>query len=244
MQQELIAALPEAEAEAELQANLPQLPTIGAGPLADARSASAAALTAGGGARGGRPGGGGGEGGETTVAVFGVKGTGQKFVYAFDRSISMEGRPLRAAKHQLLYSLESLDSIHQFQILFFNHKVSLFDLTGGQRRVAFADERNKQNAKRYVDGISADGGTDREAALLDALAFQPDVVFFLTDAEDAMSASEVQKIIQRSLRSGTAISVIEFGSGPGHGQENFLVQIARKTGGQYGYVDTNRLGTQ
>ena len=240
--QEFIAALP---ADTESQGKLPQLPSIDGGALADARSASggaltsAGALTRGGGARGGRPGGASGTGGEAKVSVFGVEGTGHKFVYAFDRSASMDGAPLRAAKYQLIYSLEALDSIHQFQILFFNHRLSLFDLTGGQRRIAFADDRNKRMAAKYVEGISADGGTDRELALAKALSFEPDVVFFLSDADDPMPASEVQEIVQLSQRKGTAINVIEFGRGPNPEQDNFLVQIARQTGGQYAYVDTN-----
>ena len=32
------------------------------------------------------------------VSVFGVEGKGNKFVYVFDRSASMEGPPLAAAK--------------------------------------------------------------------------------------------------------------------------------------------------
>lgn len=238
--QNALDSLPEATAAAEIQASLPQLPTIGAGALAERNGAKATDLATGGGARSGRPGGGGG--GEATVAVFGVKGSGHKFVYAFDRSISMDGAPLRAAKEQLLYSLASLDTIHQFQILFFNHKLSVFDLTGGQNRIAFADEKNLRNARAYVEGVSADGGTDREAALLKALAYSPDVIFFLTDADDPMSVGEVQKVIQRARRAGTAISVIEFGRGSDPKRNNFLVQIARETGGQYGYVDTNGLG--
>lgn len=243
--QEFIAALPQAEMGAELPTNLPRLPSIGGGSLADTRNADAGALvdagalTRGGGARRGRPGGGSGAGGEAKVSVFGVEGTGHKFVYAFDRSASMEGAPLRAAKYQLIYSLEALDSTHQFQILFFNHRVSLFDITGGQRRIAFADDRNKRMAAKYVEGISADGGTDREVALAKALSFEPDIVFFLSDADDPMPASEVQKIVQLSQRKGTAVNVIEFGRGPNPEQVNFLVQIAQQTGGQYGYVNTS-----
>jgi hypothetical protein len=183
-------------------------------------------------------------GSPATVSVFGVKGTGHRFVYAFDRSASMEGAPLRAAKYQLIYSLESLDSIHQFQILFFHHRLSLFDITGGQRRIAFADDRNKRLAAEYCEGISASGGTDREAALTKALSFQSDVVFFLTDADDPMSHHEVRKIVELSQRRGTSINVIEFGSGPNPESDNFLTQIARETGGEYGYVDTNHFTKQ
>ena len=96
----------------------------------------------------------------------------------------MEGPPLAAAKRQLIESLRSLESVHQFHIIFFNTRTQSFDITGGGRRIAFATDRNKQLAANFVGGITADGGTDRLVALHEAIAFAPDVIFFLTDADD------------------------------------------------------------
>ena len=154
------------------------------------------------GAAGGRPGSPDGDDRYAKVSVFGVEGKGNKFVYVFDRSSSMEGAPLAAAKRQLLESLESLDSVHQFHIIFFNHRLRMFDVTGGGRRIAFATDRNKKLAANFVGGITADGGTDRFAALKQALAFRPDVIFFLTDADDPMSASEMADLEQVNSRLG------------------------------------------
>ncbi|MEX2091530.1 MAG: hypothetical protein WD971_02575, partial [Pirellulales bacterium] len=112
--------------------------------------------------------------GQTSVRVFGVEGKGTKFVYVFDRSSSMEGAPLATAKQQLIQSLESLSSVHQFHIIFFNQQVRNSDLSGGGRRVAFATDRNKKLAARFVGGITADGGTDRLPALRAAVQMQPD----------------------------------------------------------------------
>lgn len=175
------------------------------------------------------------------VSVFGVRGKGNKFVYVFDRSASMEGPPLAAAKRQLIDSLKSLDNLHQFHIIFFNHRLRSFDLTSGGKRIAFGTERNKKLAANFVGGITADGGTDRFTALKQALAFRPDVVFFLTDADDPMSASEMAEIERMQSRIGTAICVIEFGRTATEPQVNFLIELARLSGGQYGYVNTTRL---
>src|SRR5262245_48566300 len=49
--------------------------------------------------------------------VFGLRGNGSRFVYVFDRSSSMEGAPLSAAKRELIGSLQSLQSVHQFQVI-------------------------------------------------------------------------------------------------------------------------------
>ncbi|MEM8865295.1 MAG: hypothetical protein AAGF31_07065 [Planctomycetota bacterium] len=234
---DLTAALPDASAAASAAAFLPQPQGLGpqAGELQGIGDASE--MTQGGAGRRRQS-----AGGEAVVKVFGVEGVGTKFVYAFDRSVSMnmDGR-LKAAKQQLIESLAALESIHQFQIIFFNQRVTTPDLSGGQNRIAFASEQNKQQAERFVSSVLADGGTDRFTALRDALAFSPDVVFFLTDADDPMSVAELARIAQRNRRVGATICTIEFGSGPPHGRSNFLRQLATTTGGQYGYVDTTRL---
>ena len=179
--------------------------------------------------------------GKARVNVFGVEGTGTKFVYLFDRSSSMEGPPLAAAKKQLIESLKGLDTVHQFQIIFFNQDQQIVDLSGGGRRIAFATERNKQLAAKFIGGRTADGGTDRLAALKKALALRPNVIFFLTDVDDPMPASEVAEIDRLNGRIGSTICTIEFGRGAAPAGDNFLKELARASGGQYGYVDVTKL---
>ncbi len=176
--------------------------------------------------------------GYTTTRVFGLEGTGTKFVYLFDRSISMAGRPLAAAKTQLVGSLQLLQPVNQFQILFFNHRLTVFDATGGQGRVAFASQDNKSRAEHFVTRINADGGTDRYQGLEHAADLAPDVLFFLTDADDPMTAYELNKSIEWFQRSATAVQAIEFGRGPSQRRRNFLMELADATGGGYRYVDT------
>lgn len=175
------------------------------------------------------------------LSVFGAVEEGSKFAFVFDRSTSMDGDPLAAAKEQLLASLDGLDSVHQFQVIFFNHEVQAWDLTGGQRRIPFATEANKELARHFVEGVVADGGTERKAPLLKALAGSPDAIFFLTDADDAMPAYDVAEAVERARRAGTAIACIEFGEGAAPESDNFLKQLARDTGGDYVYVDTTAL---
>src|SRR6476620_2566458 len=53
--------------------------------------------------------------GDISTQIFGVTGKGTSFVYVFDRSLSMKGAPLAAAKRELLDSLGHLQRVHQFQ---------------------------------------------------------------------------------------------------------------------------------
>jgi hypothetical protein len=241
-------AFPENEPSADdLLGALPGLATSGPaaqrsmltpGPAATEELAvgDAGQMTRGGGGSG-RGGAGGVPGGTARVRVFGAEGVGTSFLYLFDRSASMEGAPLAAAKRELLASLDSLDSTHQFHILFFNHEVRAFDLTGGRRRIAYATDVNKELAARFLGTIAAYSGTDRLAALLKGIDYRADVIFFLTDAEHCMSAYEVDRVTA-SNRGRSAITCIEFGSGRRHDDHNFLIELAHRNGGQYVYVNT------
>ncbi|MBC7854329.1 MAG: hypothetical protein IAF94_12925 [Pirellulaceae bacterium] len=182
-----------------------------------------------------------GRGTQARTAVFGVQGEGNRFVYVFDRSGSMEGAPLAAAKQQLMDSLESLDKVHQFQIIFYNQQPRLMQLTPGQEpSMEFAGDAGKKRAEGFIGSILADGGTRHVAALELALSLKPDVIFFLTDADDPkLSATELDRI--RRLNSGTSINAIEFGSGIASGGRNFLKSLAEQNHGNYGYVDISKL---
>jgi len=182
---------------------------------------------------------GGGLGGKFRTQVFGVEGEGYKLVYVFDRSESMSWHnALAVAKEQLLASLQSLEKTHQFQIVFFNEEPSIPPIGRTPGQLLFATDQNKALARKFVRSIIPAGNTDRRKALSLALKLQPDVVFFLTDADDPMWPEQLETI--RRLSNGISINAIEFGSGPPPRKENFLVRLARETGGKYGYVDISK----
>jgi hypothetical protein len=173
--------------------------------------------------------------------VFGVRGRGSRFVYVFDRSSSMEGAPLAAAKRELIASLHSLQANHQFQIIFYNEEPQVMpDFRGRASAMVFANEPGKRLAANFVGSVSPHGSTDHLRALRTALAMRPDVIFLLTDASEAqLSVAELATI--RRLNERTTISTIEFGLGPALSQYNFLQQLAAQNGGQHTYVDLLRL---
>lgn len=181
-------------------------------------------------------------GGKARVRFMGTEGTGNSFVFVLDRSASMGGvgtSPLRYAKSELAKSLESLESTHQFEIVFFNERPSVLNTGGLPGRLPFATEKNKRRTLRSLGGIIADGGTDHEEALLRGIQQGPDVIFFLTDAgEPEMSAAQLYRI--RRKAAGIQINVIEFGTGS-EPSENFLKKLARQNGGQYSYVNIGSL---
>jgi len=184
-------------------------------------------------------------GGDVRTQVFGVSGQGRKFVYVFDRSGSMGGhggRPLRASKRELIASLQDLSRTHQFQIVFYNTNPQVFNPTGGTPRLMWGDQRSKALAERFIRGIVPDGGTRHMEALTLAVRMRPDVIFFLTDAEEPqMSEDDLARIRRLNGAHQTAINTIQFGFGPFDGEENFLTRLARQNGGQSVYQDVSAL---
>lgn len=180
------------------------------------------------------------EGGKARTSLFGVVGEGYKFVYVFDRSGSMGGSgrtSLAAVKQELVKSLENLDTVHQFQIIFYNDRPLPFNPSGVPGRLAFATEANKQRVLHFLDTVVADGGTDHEEALRAACGMRPDVIFLLTDGDEPrLTAEQLAKIERWSA--GIQINTIEFGPGPKPAGDSFLVRLARQSGGNYVYVDT------
>ena len=176
-------------------------------------------------------------GGKVTTEVFGIKGTGSRFLYVFDRSASMSGynnKPLKAAKQQLLASLASLGSTQQFQIIFYNDTTMVFDPNPGPPEMMSADDKTKREAARFVQRTQADRGTDHLNALRLALSLAPDVIFLLTDAEGGFTRGELGRVSDWN-RSGAVINAIEFGVGSSRGGDRSLEQLAREHGGTYVY---------
>jgi hypothetical protein len=173
--------------------------------------------------------------------VFGVTGRGSRFVYVFDRSLSMEGPLLAAAKRELLASISHLDRVHQFQIVFYNEHPKLMRPAPDQPpQMLFADENGKAAAESFVRSISAAGATDHMQALKTALRMGPDVVFFLTDADEPqLTSAELDTI--NHLAAGTLINAIQFWPGEPPSGGGFLKRLAEQNRGQYKHVDVNQL---
>lgn len=179
------------------------------------------------------------------TSLFGITAQGARYVYVFDRSGSMseyQGRPLAAAKRELLKSLGSLEATQQFQIIFYNEQPKLLNpFRLASPKLLYGNERDKQAAADFVDAIEASGGTEHMESLKAALRMGPDVVFFLTDAAEPPLTDKQLAQIRRWNTSAAAIHAIEFGAGPKPAQESFLSRLARQNRGQYVYVDVTSL---
>ncbi|HEV3025663.1 MAG TPA: hypothetical protein VGX76_24490, partial [Pirellulales bacterium] len=214
---------------------------VGKGELGDGPGAGK--FAGGGGGGGGRRGPAKVSGGKGSTKVYGVQGDGNSFVYVFDHSASMGGgpnSPLAWAKSELLGSLADLGDTQQFQIIFYNEKPTRMNVGRSYGGMVLADPETKRQAERFVRSIVADGGTRHESAIEMALKLAPDVIFFLTDADEPQLSPAQLARIKKANGERSVIHTIEFGDGRGGTRDNFLKEIARQNGGRYVYIDITK----
>jgi Mg-chelatase subunit ChlD len=165
---------------------------------------------------------------------------GRRVAFVCDRSGSMsdpDGTPMAAAKAGLMTSLESLGESQQFHLFFYSDRVTVFTPPGGPGRPMFADDDTLRNVRRFVDGISASGGTKHADALAASLAVAPDEIFILTDGDsgDDLEPQDVERLATRLGR--TRLFVVQFGSGDDATRSPRLAELATASGGGYRVVD-------
>lgn len=177
--------------------------------------------------------------GGVRTGIFGLEADGNRFVYVFDRSASMGndgGRPLAAAKRELVRSLDELGDVQQFYVIFYNQRPQFFSPSGVGGRLVFATEDSRRAARRFVESVRASGATRHVDAIAAALRLAPDVVFILTDGDAADDLDEDElRTLTRSL-GGARCMVVQFG-GEGSGRSPRLARLAAESGGRYAVID-------
>ena len=193
-------------------------------------------MTGGGGSGSNASGRGRGSGNKTRTSFFGVEGSGASFVYVVDRSDSMNAygsAPLRYAKKELLKSLDSLNEFNQFQIVFYNDSLSPM-----ASQMIFATDGNKGRANNFVRNMPGDGSTRHLPALKQGLAMVPEVLFFLTDADDpSLTLPQLLDVQRRADYTRTTIHTIQFNLGPASNDGSWIRELAVMNRGTYTYVD-------
>jgi hypothetical protein len=211
-------------------------------PAGDASSAETAGIP---GQSGSSVSGLGDSGSKITAELFGVKGYGHRFVYVMDRSDSMNGyggRPLAAAKRELLRSVQSMGPEQEFQIIFYNERSTPLKVPGQMTQFLVGDKQTHSRVTQVVNIVYGSGGTNHMDALKLALRMRPDVVFILTDARvPRMSGLQLNEIRARASANNTVIHTIEFGTDPVIPTDSFLEQLAKGNHGEYRYFNVNTL---
>jgi hypothetical protein len=178
------------------------------------------------------------EPGASTISFFQISSRGRTVVYVIDRSASMGlNGGLALAKRELRISIERLPPSTRFQLIAYNRFTEPVRI-GGQISLLSADWENKSRVLRTIEDLRAEGGTDHLAALKRALIYQPEDIFFFTDADDLTDA-QIQ-IVTNLNRGRTAIHCLECKSYKGTGANTPLQILAAKNHGVFQAVVLHR----
>ncbi len=154
-------------------------------------------------------------------------------LFVLDTSGSMEGEKLEQAKEALVYVLEHLNETDRFNVTDFSTGVRQY-----ARSPQPADQRDE--AIRWVRGLTAGGGTDINRALLETLAGvdaeRPTILIFLTDGQPTEGEVEMDRILG-NFAAETQPNVRLFAFGVGDDVNTVLLDtLAQEQRGTSGYV--------
>ena len=177
--------------------------------------------------------------GSPRAGIFGVEAEGRRVVYLLDRSASMgesDGAALRAAKREMLRSLDALSDVQQFHLVSYNHRPRAFSPSGSTGRPAFANESARKEATAFVESIRADGGTDHVAAIRAAMRLGPDLMLLVTDGDETDDIAEADLASLERHVAPARLVVIQFAASGAAGSPR-LMELARRTGGDARSID-------
>jgi len=178
-----------------------------------------------------------GNGGKATTSFFDVETRGQFIVYVVDGSGSMgKHGELTTACRELQASISQLPGSARFQIIIYNSDPNfLLPRFQGwlEPTPAILKEVDADLARQV-----AEGRTNHEAALRKAFYLRPDVVYFLTDADD-LTPDHV-RLVNHLNKDRAVLNTIELNT-LHQGRTDMPMQtLARDNGGTYRAVDLDR----
>jgi hypothetical protein len=162
--------------------------------------------------------------------LFPLPATATSVVYVLDRSVSMGiDRKLDFARRKLIDSLRRLPPSVRFQVIDYNDSAKSL-IVDGQRDLLPAEPAIIDKAVFLLEALDAAGTTNHLAALRRGLDLHPDVLFFLTDADD-LKPEVISAITQRNQHS--VIHTIELTRFRTPRPEGPLAQLAHNNHGTY-----------
>jgi hypothetical protein len=138
-------------------------------------------------------------------------------------------RKLDHARRELIASLRKLPPAVRFQVIDYNDYVETL-IIDGQRELLPAEPEIVSKAILLLQSLDAAGKTNHLVALCRGVDLRPDVLYFLTDADD-LRAEEIAVITKRNQH--TVIHTIELSRRRTITPDGPLAQLARENHGSY-----------
>lgn len=138
----------------------------------------------------------------------------KNIVFVIDTSGSMSGEKIEQAKQALTFCLHRLNPGDNFNVISFNSHI-----TKSQEELIVAKPDAIKHALTYVGDLQADGGTDIDKALKEAmrqlpLGDAPNMIIFLTDGQPTVGECDIHRIINNTKsKNATNVRLFSFGVG-------------------------------
>ena len=159
------------------------------------------------------------------------------FIFVIDVSGSMQGEKIQQARDALQFCLNGLDKNDRFGIISFSSGINQF-----QKTLSNAGQDELENAKYFINNLSANGGTNINEALLNALNIKskdderPTNIVFLTDGLPTEGEQDISRILQ-NLKSAQKDFIRIFSFGVGFDVNTFLLdKLSADSHGSANYV--------
>ncbi len=169
---------------------------------------------------------GGGPGKGDGPSFFRVPVAAKRIVFALDRSLSMglDGCFTRA-KSELIRCLHTLPPGTGFQVILYNRSAQ--PIPENATRLLNVDTETLGIVERVLADTIPEGGTDHDKAFESSLAFDPEMIFLVTDADDLTEQS--LRHITRVNRNRVVIHTIDVSRQLNAG--GMLAELAHENGG-------------
>jgi hypothetical protein len=163
--------------------------------------------------------------------LFPVPATAGCVVYVLDSSVSMaEDGKWDFARHEAIASLRGLHASVRFQVIVYSDYAQPLRIDGNSGLLP-AEPAMVARVADLLNNLEAGGGSNHLAGLQCGLAFHPDVLYFLTDA-DELHRADVKHVTTHWNR-GSVIHTIELTYRRSVHPDGPLAQLAHDNGGTY-----------
>ena len=118
-------------------------------------------------------------------------------VFVLDRTGSMQGKKIEQARKSLPYCLDNLNQEDRFDVITFNEAPDILT-----QKLVPATRENIAKAKKFVENVEANGGTNIDDALRASLALFKDIdgkenmIVFITDGLPTVGETNINTILQ------------------------------------------------
>jgi hypothetical protein len=165
--------------------------------------------------------------------LFAVPPHARSVVFVVDRSLSMGlNGALARARQEVQASLSALSQATSFQVVFYNGQAEVLRIHG-RRSFLTPDAETLRAVDQEIEHIVAAGPTDHVYALKTGLSLRPEVLFFVTDADD-LTDQQVRELTRLNDRR-TAIHAVELNRRRPE-PDSPLQRLARDNGGTHRQV--------